>query len=98
MADAPKNPAPAPPPLKPWQHRIGGEGTPDALAQSFVESISYDRRMYKHDIAGSIAHATMLAKVGLISDAERDAIIDGLKGIERDIEADKLPFDVALED
>ncbi len=70
---------------KSWQSRIG-EGT-DALAQSFVESISYDRRMYKHDIAGSIAHATMLAKVGLISDAEREEIIEGLKSIERDIEA-----------
>ncbi|MGD0390277.1 MAG: argininosuccinate lyase [Tepidisphaeraceae bacterium] len=81
---------------KSWQGRIG-EAT-DALAQSFVESISYDRRLYKHDIAGSIAHATMLAKVGLISDAERDAIIDGLKGIERDIEAGKFKFDESLED
>ena len=44
--------------MKSWQARIG-EAT-DALAQSFVESISYDRRLYKHDIAGSIAHATML--------------------------------------
>ena len=43
--------------------------------------------MYKQDIAGSIAHATMLAKVGLITDAERDQIIEGLKSIERDIEA-----------
>ena len=60
---------------KSWQARIG-EAT-DALAQSFVESISYDRRLYKHDIAGSIAHATMLAKVGLITDAERDAIERG---------------------
>jgi argininosuccinate lyase len=81
---------------KSWQARIG-EAT-DALAQSFVESISYDRRLYKHDIAGSIAHATMLAKVGLISDAERDAIIEGLKGIERDIEANNFVFDEAMED
>ena len=57
---------------KSWQARIG-EAT-DALAQSFVESISYDRRLYKHDIAGSIAHATMLAKVGLITEQDRDAI------------------------
>jgi argininosuccinate lyase len=54
--------------------------------------------MYKHDIAGSIAHATMLAKVGLINDAERDAIIEGLRGIERDIEANKLEMDESLED
>jgi argininosuccinate lyase len=81
---------------KSWQARIG-EGT-DALAQKFVESISYDRRLYKHDIAGSIAHATMLAKVGLITDGERDKIIEGLKSIERDIEAGNFKFDESLED
>jgi argininosuccinate lyase len=81
---------------KSWQARIG-EAT-DALAQSFVESISYDRRIYKQDIAGSIAHATMLAKVGLITDAERDQIIEGLKSIERDIEADDFKFATANED
>ena len=81
---------------KSWQSRIS-EAT-DALAQSFVESISYDRRLYKHDIAGSIAHATMLAKVGLITDAERDQIKEGLKGIERDIEAGNFQFDESLED
>lgn len=81
---------------KSWQARIG-EAT-DALAQSFVESISYDRRLYKHDIAGSIAHATMLAKVGLITDAERDQIIDGLRSIERDIESGNFHFDESLED
>src|SRR5438093_11725935 len=75
----------------------GGEAA-NKLAQSFVESISYDRRLYKHDIAGSIAHATMLAKVGLITDAERDAIIEGLKSIERDIEVGKFVFDESLED
>src|SRR5271169_3350004 len=83
-------------PQKSWQARIS-EAT-DKLAQSFVESISYDRRLYKHDIAGSIAHATMLAKVGLITDAERDAIVEGLKGIERDIEAGNFKFDESLED
>lgn len=83
-------------PAKSWQSRIS-EST-DALAQSFVESISYDKRLYKHDIAGSIAHATMLAKVGLITDAERDQIIDGLKSIERDIESGKFVFDESLED
>src|SRR5256885_7769443 len=83
-------------PTKSWQARIS-EAT-DALAQSFVESISYDRRLYKQDIAGSIAHATMLAKVGLITDAERDKIIEGLKSIERDIESDHFKFDISLED
>ena len=81
---------------KSWQARIS-EST-DAIAQKFVESISYDRRIYKQDIAGSIAHATMLAKVGLITDAERDAIVEGLKSIERDIEAGSFVFDESLED
>jgi argininosuccinate lyase len=81
---------------KSWQARIS-EAT-DEIAQKFVESISYDRRLYRHDIAGSIAHATMLANVGLITDAERDAIVEGLKGIERDIEAGNFEFDESLED
>src|SRR5688500_15785550 len=81
---------------KSWQSRIA-EAT-DALAASFVESISYDRRIYKQDIAGSIAHATMLAKVGLITDAERDQIIERLKSIERDIESNNFTFDESLED
>jgi argininosuccinate lyase len=81
---------------KSWQARIS-EST-DAIAQRFVESISYDRRLYKHDIAGSIAHATMLAKVGLITNADRDAIIEGLRGIERDIDAGTFVFDESLED
>jgi argininosuccinate lyase len=84
------------PPAKSWQSRII-EAT-DALAQSFVESISYDRRLYRHDIAGSIAHATMLAKVGLITDHDRDAIEKGLKSIERDIESGNFHFDESLED
>src|SRR5580704_15395686 len=81
---------------KSWHARIG-EAT-DALAQSFVESISYDRRLYKQDIAGSIAHATMLEKTGLLTSAERDAIIEGLHSIARDIEAGRFIFDESLED
>jgi argininosuccinate lyase len=83
-------------PAKSWQSRIG-EAT-DALAQSFVESISYDRRLYKHDIAGSIAHATMLEKVGLLTGAEREAIEVGLREIEKDIESGNFHFDEAMED
>jgi argininosuccinate lyase len=83
-------------PNKSWQSRIA-EST-DALAASFVESISYDRRLYKHDVAGSIAHAAMLAKVGLITDADRDQIIAGLKSIEKDIESGSFHFDQSLED
>jgi argininosuccinate lyase len=73
-------------PQKSWQARIA-EST-DAIAQQFVESITYDWRLYKHDIAGSVAHATMLAKVGLITDAEQDAIVKGLKEIEAEIDRD----------
>jgi argininosuccinate lyase len=81
---------------KSWQARIS-EAT-DKLAQSFVESISYDRRMYKQDIVGSIAQANMLAKAGLISAADRDAILSGLQSIKKDIEAGIFVFDESLED
>ena len=73
-------------PQKSWQARIS-EAT-DAIAQQFVESVSYDWRLYKHDIAGSIAHATMLAKVGLISDSDLKAIESGLREIEKEIDRD----------
>jgi argininosuccinate lyase len=94
----PPNPAEKQP-EKSWQARIagGGEAT-DAIAQSFVESISYDRRIYKQDVAGSIAHAAMLAKVGLITEDDRRQIEDGLRSIERDIEAGNFIFDEAMED
>src|SRR5215204_4442389 len=84
------------PQQKSWQARIG-EAT-DAIAQKFVESISYDRRIYKQDIAGSLAHAAMLAKVGLITEDERAKIEQGLRSIERDIEANNFVFDEAMED
>jgi len=73
-------------PAKSWQARIS-EAT-DAIAQEFVESMSYDWRLYKADIAGSIAHATMLEKVGLITGADREAIYAGLKQIEAEIDRD----------
>lgn len=81
---------------KSWQARIG-EAT-DSLAQSFVESISYDRRMYKQDIAGSLAHAAMLTKSGLLTEPDRQAIEAGLKSIERDIDAGTFAFNESLED
>ncbi|GIW77518.1 MAG: argininosuccinate lyase [Phycisphaerae bacterium] len=76
---------------KSWQARIG-EAT-DAIAQAFVESMTYDWRLYKHDIAGSIAHATMLARQGLITDDDRDAIVKGLKEIESEIDHDGPKWD-----
>lgn len=72
---------------KPWEHAKAGEGSAsDPLAARFVESLSYDRRLYKHDIAGSIAHARMLQRVGLINPDELSQIERGLKEIESEIE------------
>ena len=66
--------------------------------ESFTESISFDSRLYKYDIEGSIAHTTMLAKCNLITNMEKDAIIKGLRGILNDIEAGKLKFKTEHED
>jgi argininosuccinate lyase len=72
---------------KPWEHAKSGEGSgSDPLASRFVASLDYDRRLFKHDIAGSLAHARMLAQVRLISADELKAIEDGLDAIEREIE------------
>jgi argininosuccinate lyase len=81
---------PAAAPEKSWQARIS-EAT-DAIAQAFVESVSYDWRLYKQDVAGSICHAHMLSTVGLLSDAEREAVIGGLREIEREIDAAKAAW------
>jgi argininosuccinate lyase len=61
-------------------------------------SIGFDKRLYAQDIAGSKAHATMLAQAGIISAAERDAIIAGLERIRGEIEGGGFPFSAALED
>lgn len=81
---------------KPWGGRFG-EGT-DARVEAFTESISFDRRLFRHDVRASVAHATMLARVGLISEAERDAIARGLAEIQGEIEAGTFPFDISRED
>ena len=70
----------------------------DAFVARFTASVDFDKRLYKHDIQGSIAHATMLAKVGVLTDAERDTIIDGLNGIRSEIEAGQFDWRVDLED
>lgn len=70
----------------------------DERINAFQASIGFDQRMYREDIAGSIAHAAMLAKCGILSEADRDRIIDGLKEIEKRIEKGDFPFDTALED
>lgn len=68
------------------------------LVDAFNASIDFDKRLYREDIRGSIAHAGMLAKCGIISVEDSEKIIAGLKGILADIEAGNFNFDVALED
>ena len=84
------------PPAKLWAGRFT-EPT-DALVERFTESVSFDRRLAKHDIRGSIAHATMLAEVGVLTTEDRDAIVAGLEGILADIEAGAFEWRTALED
>ena len=64
----------------------------------YTVSIDYDRRLYKQDIAGSIAHAKMLAKQGIISQEDAAQITQGLQTIETEIRDDTFPWDPALED
>ncbi len=73
------------------------KGTAKAV-EDFTSSIAFDSRMYAEDIAGSKAHATMLAKQGIISQADCDAIVAGLTDIQKQIEAGTFEFSVALED
>ncbi|MBP2637357.1 MAG: argH 1 [Firmicutes bacterium] len=70
----------------------------DVMVEEFTSSISFDSRMYRQDIAGSIAHATMLANCGIITQEDAKLITDGLKGILADIEAGNFSFEVSLED
>ncbi len=70
----------------------------DAFVQEFTASVAFDRRMYRQDIQGSMAHATMLAEAGVLTDDERDAIHQGLKEIRAEIEAGDFQWSVALED
>ena len=70
----------------------------DAFVQRFTASVEFDQRMYAQDIEGSVAHATMLAKVGVLTEGERDDIIKGLGEIKSDIEAGNFEWSIALED
>lgn len=70
----------------------------DAFVARFTASVDFDKRLYKHDIQGSIAHATMLAAVGVLSTEERDTIITGLNAIRDEIEAGEFNWQVELED
>lgn len=82
--------------MKLWGGRF--EKDTDALVEDFHSSISFDQRLYKHDIAGSIAHARMLGKIGVLTEAEAQRIINGLQEILEDIQAGTVQFEVGAED
>ncbi|MBP1572892.1 MAG: argininosuccinate lyase [Oscillospiraceae bacterium] len=79
-----------------WAGRFSKEV--DDRVNDFNSSISFDARMYKHDIMGSVAHATMLGECGIIEMSESEKIIEGLSGILADIESGELAFDPTAED
>ncbi|MCP5158494.1 MAG: argininosuccinate lyase [Gammaproteobacteria bacterium] len=70
----------------------------DAFVATFTASVDFDRRMYRQDIDGSIAHARMLTRSGVLSDTDCVAIVDGLAAIRREIEHGEFTWSIALED
>ena len=82
--------------MKLWGGRFTKET--NQLVHDFNASISFDKRFWRQDIRGSIAHVTMLAKQDILTDAERDAIIEGLTGILNDIDSGALTIDESYED
>ena len=81
---------------KPWSGRF--KQSTDTLMEKFSASISFDRRLYAYDIAGSIAHCQMLAKCKIISQTDSKKIIGGLKRILKEFESGKFQCDDRLED
>lgn len=82
--------------MKLWGGRF--EKETDSLVEDFHSSISFDRRLYKHDVKGSIAHARMLGNIGILSPEETIKIIEGLESILEEIQAGKVEFEVGAED
>ena len=81
---------------KPWGGVFDGETDP--RVEKFTESVSFDRRLYAQDVAGSIAHAQMLAAVGVLTEDEADQIAAGLTAIHDEIAAGTFVFRQELED
>lgn len=79
-----------------WGGRFGEQT--QKCVQDFTQSVSYDKRLYRHDIAGSMAHAAMLGAAGIIPKESADAICRKLAKIRRDIDAGKMEFKAELED
>ncbi|MEX2130281.1 MAG: argininosuccinate lyase [Pseudohongiellaceae bacterium] len=84
------------PSSKPWSGRFA-EPT-DAFVERFTASVTFDQRMANQDINGSIAHASMLHKVGILTRKETDSIVKGLETIRGEIHSGKFPWSIALED
>ncbi len=89
-------PGQEPAPAQLWGGRF--DGPTDAFVEEFTASVQFDQRLYAQDIQGSIAHATMLSAVGVLSADERDRIVDGLSAIRADIDAGRFTWSVGLED
>jgi len=70
----------------------------DAFVEAFTASVDFDQRLYRQDIEGSVAHATMLARQGVLTAAERDLVVSGLERIRDRIERGEFEWSVALED
>jgi argininosuccinate lyase len=81
---------------KPWGGRF--DSPTDSFVEAFNASVDVDARMYAEDIAGSKAHARMLATQGILSEADLDAILEGLDAIAAEIERGEFTFTIALED
>lgn len=81
---------------KSWGGRFSA--STDIFVEQFTQSVSYDQRLYHYDILGSIAHVSMLARVGVLSREESDQIIEGLESIEADIVQGSFEWEIALED
>jgi argininosuccinate lyase len=79
-----------------WQGRQ--TGTLDAVTEALNRSIRFDQRLYPYDIRGSIAHATMLSRQGIITPVEAEAIVSGLKAILGELESGALSIDLTAED
>ena len=79
-----------------WEGRTSGRINP--AAEAFNSSIGFDSRMFREDIRGSVAHARMLARCGIITDTDRDLIVEGLNKILAEIESGELPIDPNAED
>ena len=95
MGDTPDQAEPGPA-NRAWGGRFAGG--PDQLMQAINASIRFDKRLWRHDLAGSMAHARMLGETGIIAAADAEAILAGLSALAGEFEAHGVPEDPALED